>query len=375
MKTIKGKSRKNILFLLHLPPPVHGSSLVGELVKESNVINDSYEGRYINLILSRHVHESGKTNIKKLIRFTVIWFHLLGKLIHRKPNLCYYALTTTGSGFRKDVLLVLLLRLFNVKIVYHIHNKGVVTAKKKKINDLLYRFIFFEKSYVIILSQNLYYDIESYVPKNRVYNCPNGIKDFQPKTSSLTLSVKNSFRILFFSNLIKEKGVFVLVEACSILIKKGYIFQCDFVGGEGDVSAKQFTEFIEKKGLTKHVKYLGKRYGELKDIAFEQADVFVLPSRYDCFPLVVLEAMQHGLPVITAKEGGMPDMVDDGKTGFLISPYNDATALAEKIEYLIINPTQRKEMGINGRNKYEHYFTLSIFEQRLHNIMTELINY
>ena len=375
MKTIKGKSRKNILFLLHLPPPVHGSSLVGELVKESNVINDSYEGRYINLILSRHVHESGKTNIKKLIRFTVIWFHLLGKLIHRKPNLCYYALTTTGSGFRKDVLLVLLLRLFNVKIVYHIHNKGVVTAKKKKINDLLYRFIFFEKSYVIILSQNLYYDIESYVPKNRVYNCPNGIKDFQPKTSSLTLSVKNSFRILFFSNLIKEKGVFVLVEACSILIKKGYIFQCDFVGGEGDVSAKQLTEFIEKKGLTKHVKYLGKRYGELKDIAFEQADVFVLPSRYDCFPLVVLEAMQHGLPVITAKEGGMPDMVDDGKTGFLISPYNDATALAEKIEYLIINPTQRKEMGINGRNKYEHYFTLSIFEQRLHNIMTELINY
>ena len=116
------KTKKNILFMLHLPPPVHGSSLVGELIKGSNLINDSFEGRYINLILSREVHESGETNLKKLLRFAVIWFHLLGKLIHRKPDLCYYALTTTGSGFRKDVLLIALLRLFRVNIVYHIHN-------------------------------------------------------------------------------------------------------------------------------------------------------------------------------------------------------------------------------------------------------------
>ena len=144
--------------MLHLPPPVHGSSLVGELVKESNLINNSFEGRFINLILSREVHESGKTNIKKLVRFTITWFHLLGKLIHRKPNLCYYALTTTGSGFRKDVLLIALLRLFRIKIVYHLHNKGILIAKEKKINDSLYRFVF-KNSSAIILSEYLYFDI------------------------------------------------------------------------------------------------------------------------------------------------------------------------------------------------------------------------
>jgi len=367
------KSYKNILFMLHLPPPVHGSSLVGELIKESNLINDSFEGRYINLILSREVHESGKTNVKKLVRFTITWFHLLGKLIHRKPNLCYYALTTTGSGFRKDVLLVALLRLFRVKIVYHLHNKGILIAKKKKINDLLYRFAF-KNSSVIILSQFLYYDIKPYVPMSRVYNCPNGIKDFQPKTSFITPPINDSFRILFFSNLIKEKGVFVLIEACSILNKKGYTFQCDFVGGEGDVSAEQLSEFIENKGLKKQVKYLGKRYGMLKDMTFEHADVFVLPTRSDCFPLTIIEAMQHSLPVITTREGGIPDMVDDGKTGFLLSSNDNPTFLAEKIEYLIVNPSQGKEMGMNGRTKYEHQYTLPIFEQRLHNILSELIN-
>lgn len=372
MKTSMSKARKNILFMLHLPPPIHGSSLVGEFIKESNVLNGSYEGRYINLILSRQVHESGKTSLKKIVRFSVIWFHLLGKLIHRKPDLCYYALTTTGSGFRKDVLLITLLRIFRVKIVYHIHNKGIINAKKNKVNDLLYKFVFKDSS-VIILSQHLYYDIETYVPINRVYNCPNGIRDYQPKASFLTLPTHTSFKILFLSNLIKEKGVFILVEACSILNKKGYNFQCDFVGGEGDVTAKQLMDLVKEKEITHRVKYLGKRYGKLKDMAFEQADVFVLPSRYDCFPLVVLEAMQHSLPVITARVAGMQDMIDDGYNGFLIYPYNDANALAEKIEYFILHPSQRTEMGLNGRMKFEQHYTLPVFEQRLHNILSELI--
>lgn len=366
------QSRKNILFMLHLPPPVHGSTIVGELVRKSKVINESFQGRYINLILSRKVYESGKTNLKKLFRFMIIWLHLLGKLIHRKPDLCYYALTTTGSGFKKDVLLISLLRLFRVRIVYHIHNKGVIHAGKKRINRLLYRFVF-KNCRVILLSQHLYYDIEAYVSQDQVYICPNGIKDYQPNTALLTLSEKESFKILFFSNLIKEKGVFDLIEACAILRDKGYTFQCDFVGGEGDISIDQLSDFIKLKGLSGQLKYLGKRYGKLKEVVFEQADVFVLPTRNDCFPLTILEAMQHSLAVITTLEGGIPDMVDEGSTGFLIPRNDNAIVLAEKIEYLLTNPTLRKQMGENGRIKYENNFTLPIFEQRMYNILSEII--
>ena len=138
-------------------------------------------------------------------------------------------------------------------------------------------------------------------------------------------------------------------------------------------NCKEYFDFVKEKEITHRVKYLGKRYGKLKDMAFDQADVFVLPSRYDCFPLVVLEAMQHSLPVITAREAGMQDMIDDGKTGFLIFPFDNAKDLAEKIEYLILHPSQRKKMGLNGRMKYEQHYTLPIFEQRLHNILSELI--
>lgn len=366
------QTRKDILFMLHLPPPVHGSSIVGELVKMSSIINSSFHGRYINLILSRKVSESGKTNPAKIVRFVIIWLQLLSKLLHRKPDLCYYALTTTGAGLYKDVVLISLLHLFRVRIIYHIHNKGVILSKEKKLNHILYRFIF-KNRYVILLSKHLYYDIEAYVPENRVYYCPNGIKDYQPSAPLLTLPENRRFNILFLSNLIEEKGVFVLVEACAILRDKGYLFQCNYVGGEGDVSEKQFNTFVQEKDLTQQVKYLGKRYGRLKEISFEQADLFVLPSRYDCFPLVVLEAMQHGLPVITAYEGGMPDMVDEGSTGFLLSHYDDAEELAGRIELLISNPALRKQMGRNGRIKYEKEFTLSVFEKRLLYILQEVI--
>ncbi|WP_298653442.1 glycosyltransferase family 4 protein [uncultured Proteiniphilum sp.] len=358
--------------MLHLPPPVHGSSIVGELVKESDIINNSFCGRYINLILSRKVNESGKTNPKKIVRFVMIWLHLLGKLMHRKPDLCYYALTTTGAGFYKDVLLIALLRLFRVKIIYHIHNRGIIQARKRKINHVLYRFVF-RNTHVILLSKYLYYDIEEYVPQGHVYYCPNGIKDYQPNASFLTLPENRPFNILFFSNLIEEKGVFVLIEACSILKDKGYSFQCEFVGGEGDVSETQFNAFVQEKGLEEQVKYLGKRYGRLKEMAFEQADVFALPSYCDCFPLVILEAMQHSLPVISTYEGGMPDMVDEGSTGFLLPSYDDAEALSEKLEFLLSNPVLRKQMGINGRIKYEKNFTLPIFEQRLLYILQDVL--
>src|SRR5690554_5359846 len=164
----------DILLMLHLPPPVHGSSLVGKMVKESESIHKLFKVRYINLILSNSVNESGKFSLKKLIRVVFIWFNLLAKLIYKRPDLCYFALTTTGSGFKKDVLFIFLLRLFRIRIVYHIHNKGVRKSAVNNTYHMLYRFIF-KKVHVILLSEKLYFDIEKYVPKESVYICPNGI--------------------------------------------------------------------------------------------------------------------------------------------------------------------------------------------------------
>jgi len=359
--------KKNILFILHVPPPVHGSSMVGKAIKDSTLINQSFECRYVNLLMSRTITETGKPGLLKVFRFIGVWFRVLGEIIRKKPDLCYLALTATGTAFYKDVFLVLLLRIFNIKRVYHLHNKGIRLNQTKKINELLYRFVFHNAS-VILLSKQLYYEVETFVPVFNVYICPNGIKNLPGNNIPRLPQTGKPVKILFLSNLNEAKGVYILLKACHLLQEKGVDFECNFVGGEGDISKEQLHKRVIEYNLTERVKYSGQLFDEAKQHAFSEADIFAFPTCYETFGLVNLEAMQHHLPVVSTFEGGIPDVVENGVTGFLI-PTNNAEALAEKLEILIKDPVLREKMGKAGRKKYENEFTLEIFEQNLNSIL------
>lgn len=80
----------------------------------------------------------------------------------------------------------------------------------------------------------------------------------------------------------------------------------------------------------------------------QRCDIFVLPTRADCFSLASLEAMATGLPVITTRVGGIPDIVRDGTTGYLIEP-GDYDAMKERLELLISSPDLRRALGIAAR--------------------------
>lgn len=377
------KRLSKVLFLLHFPPPVHGSAIMGLSVKNSSFINQAFDCHYVNLLASKNVAESGKINFRKIFGFFSVFIKILITLISNKPDICYLALTSTGRAFYKDLLLIFLLKIFSIKRVYHLHNKGVRQYQNNFFNRFSYRFVF-KDAQVILLSKNLYADVHSFVPETNVHICPNGIADeyldhkdkylhYKPlyllpgEEKKLTKSV----RILFLSNLSRAKGVYILLEACALLSKKGVPFSCIFIGSEGDISVSEFNDRVNRLGIGEQVGYFGKRYGEEKNRAFAEADIFVFPTYFETFGLVNLEAMQHSLPVVSTLEGGIPDIVDNNVTGFLVSP-KSAVALAEKIELLIQNPILRYEMGQAGRKKYESEFTLEKFEQNLTKILFEI---
>jgi glycosyltransferase involved in cell wall biosynthesis len=365
MKKIK------ILFILHLPPPVHGSSTVGQYIYESKIINNAFECRFINLSTSRLINEIGKKPIQKIGRYFSILCQVFKQLICFKPQLCYLAITAKGYAFYKDALIALMAKAFKVPLVYHFHNKGVSTRQHKAIDNFLYRRVF-KNAHAILLSKYLYPDVEKYFTPERVHFCPNGIPDINFRQKTLDKKQNKKTEILFLSNLIESKGVFVLLEACVILKQKGLAFHCTYVGGEGDVNAKQFQEKVKELGLTDQVVYAGKKYGEDKEEAFAKADIFAFPSYNETFGLVNLEAMQFSLPIVSTFEGGIPEVIEEGKTGYLV-PQKDVEKLAEKLEILIKNPDLRHRMGIAGRIKYENQFTLSVFENRLKDILTTII--
>jgi glycosyltransferase involved in cell wall biosynthesis len=88
--------------------------------------------------------------------------------------------------------------------------------------------------------------------------------------------------------------------------------------------------------------------------------------------MVLLEAMQSKLPIVSTNEGGIPNLVDDGKTGFLIKKH-DINALAEKIELLITDKKLRLSMGLAGHDKYKKEYTLEKYNARLIEIFNKIL--
>ena len=196
------------------------------------------------------------------------------------------------------------------------------------------------------------------------------------KSGVINKSFKNEVvHLLFLSNLIESKGVFTLLNACQHLNERNLDFRCTYVGSEGDISAEQLQTEIEKLGLVDKVHYAGKKYDIEKHKAFEQAHIFAFPTHYpnECFPLVLLEAMQYSLPIISTPEGGIRDIIDDKKNGFIVRQ-EDAKNLADKLDILINNPQLQIEMGKAGYKKYQKEFTVEMYGKRLDAIFKKVLS-
>ena len=358
--------KKKILFLLHFPPPIHGSSLVGAQIKNSKLINESFHCHYINLLLSSTIDASNIGSVEKLLKAINIAFSLIKELVYFRPKLCYFALTATGKAFFKDALYVLLIKIFRVKIIYHLHNKGIINFNENALFNAFYSFVF-SNTKVILLSDLLYEDISKYVLKQNTYICYNGLSFIEILDTRKINDPPKIPHLLFLSNLLHSKGVFELIEALKILRQKKIIFRCNIVGNEGDLTYTEVNKKISIHALNVHVSCLGAKYENEKIEIYKDSDIFVFPTLNDCFPLVLLEAMYFSLPIISTREGGIPDIVEDGVTGFLVEKGN-AEQLARKLEILIINENLRLSMGFAGRKKYEEKFTTLKFETRLNDI-------
>ena len=271
--------------------------------------------------------------------------------------------------FFKDFIVVQMLKSMGCKVIAHYHNKGVSVYQSKWVYNFFYKR-FFSNLKVILLAENLYKDIAKYVKREDVYICPNGIPNL--RKGEFEARRKNEVPyLLFLSNLLINKGVFVLLDALRILKEKGYLFNCQYVGGEtAEINAVQFSEEVDKRDLNDRVAYVGRKVGEEKNAFFQQADIFILPTMNECFPLVILEAMEYKLPVISTNEGGIPDMVKDGENGLICEKQNPYS-LADCIAKLLDDEELRVKMGNAGYDKFCREFTLQQFEHRMLDILSQ----
>lgn len=358
-----------ILFILHLPPPIHGAAMVGKYIQDSKVINENFDCRYINLSTSKNLQEIGKVGIGKLTGYCKLLWHIYQTVKKEKPDLCYVTPSAYKLGFYKEFITVMLLKAMRMEVVVHYHNQGFAKWSNNFPHSLFCR-IFFRKTQVILLASELYRDIQKYVKKEDVFICPNGIANIE--TDCYRNKKGHDFNILFLSNMMEDKGVWDLVEACNIIQNSDLNFKCDFVGKWSDIDEITFNDKVRIYNLIHCIKAHGAKYNEDKQPFFTNADCFVLPTHNECFPLVLLEAMQQGIACISTNEGGIPNIIENGKTGYIVNKHSPQE-LAEKITLLINNPELCQSMGEAGRKKFEKEFTIEQFEKRFVEILSTII--
>ncbi|HXY55239.1 MAG TPA: glycosyltransferase family 4 protein [Nitrospirota bacterium] len=296
------------------------------------------------------------------------------RALTHKPDLVYFTLTPNGMAFYRDVLYVALMKLSGARRIYHLHGKGVDKALTNPLTLALYKWVF-RGAEVILLSPSLYADSARVVRREQCHFLANGIpdpwdgRDYRDDRSCRI----DTPRIVFFSNLVVNKGIFVLLEALALLKIRGVPFRASFVGAWESASVEQeFGRIVREKALHDLVEVRGPRHGEEKRQAYAEADIMAFPTYNDSYPLVVLEAMSHALPVISTYEGAIPEILADNITGFLV-PRMDALTTADRLELLLTDPALRERMGKAGRKRYLSKFTLRHFEENLRNILEKCL--
>lgn len=157
-------------------------------------------------------------------------------------------------------------------------------------------------------------------------------------------------RVLMVSRLAEGKGFDVLLDAMESLEKENVSI---LIGGDGPLRSGLENEIYDRN-LDDTIHLLGYR----TDIPNVMAgsDILVLPSFREGTPLVIIEAMAAGLPVIATNIAGIPELIDDTKTGYLIEPGN-SDVLASRMNELIQNSNQREQFGHTGQNRSDHFET------------------
>ena len=198
--------------------------------------------------------------------------------------------------------------------------------------------------------------------KLHIVHCGVNPADFTPVTHT-----GQGSNLLFVGRLAGVKGLPVLLEAVAALRKDRPDVRLTLAGDGPD--RESLVLLARRLGIEQNVAFLGYQSQRQVRELLGRTDAFVMASFAEGVPVVLMEAMAAGVPVVATRIAGIPELVEDGVSGFLVPP-GDAQALAEKVDLLLRDPVVRTSMGARGREKVEREFNLAREADKLCRILT-----
>jgi glycosyltransferase involved in cell wall biosynthesis len=310
----------------------------------------------VEVVGSRRVIEVKRDNNSYGDNFTYLSPAIVGHLLRFRPQVIF------SSSFGIWTILALLLKLlmrWRVIIAYEGSSPGV-DYRNSPLRLFVRRSMVWLADACITNSQaGKDYLIEILNAKrDRVVVQPYEIPDERTLPED-TGEVKESFSslkrpiFLFVGQVVPRKGLSLLLQACTVLQKRGYNAYSVLVVGEGD-QREELEMFCQAHHLSDQVQWMGRIPYDQIGTYFRNADVFVLPTLEDTWGLVTLEAMLLGKPILCSNGAGTSELVVPGENGFVFSP-DDPDKLADLMQVFIEQPDSIHTMGERSKQIMAKY--------------------
>jgi colanic acid/amylovoran biosynthesis glycosyltransferase len=195
---------------------------------------------------------------------------------------------------------------------------------------------------------------------------------FRPRT----LSPGEPVRLISVSRLAEKKGIEYGIRAVAALVQEGLAVEYEIIG-DGDLR-QPLTELVQQLGVGHAVRLLGPKNHSEVQAALDQAHILLAPSvtardgNQEGIPVALMEAMAMGLPVVSTVHSGIPELVADGRSGFLV-PERDVAALTDRLRQLVQQPDTWVSLGTAGRQTVEREFNLHRLNPRLVNLFEQVL--
>ncbi|MBI4125635.1 MAG: glycosyltransferase family 4 protein [Deltaproteobacteria bacterium] len=363
--------KPRILFFLHLPPPVHGVTVLNANIVQSSALRGAFDVKILPISYSQNIEGIGRFSLRKIFKTIVLFGRLTHRLLRFRPQLVYFSIVPAGIFFYRDAVFTWWMKLFRKPVLFHLHGLGVEESIRGPLSRRIYRRTF-QNSSVIQQSSLLAFDLRKVEADIRkIYVVPNAVP--RAEEPRRVKRPGNPLVFIHLSTILPAKGQMDIVQAARRLLDQRVdAFKVILAGQVYDSGyASRIENFVREAGLNAHVEIIGGLFGREKERALAEGDVFLFPSRREVFGLVVIEAMRAGLPVIAANVGSLPEIVEAG-AGFLYPP-GDVEKLAGHMTAFINNPDAAASMGQRAADTFERKFTFEVFERKMRDVFLDVL--
>ncbi len=368
--------KRTVLALGPLPPPYHG---VATFLRDVLAQKDPAGIEFLHLDTSDHRDSNnlGRWDVTNLLLGFSHLTEAAARQMRYPVDVVYLPLSQSIPACIRDALFILQARLLGARVVIHLHGGYFRTLYEQKggvFFRALMRLALSQTSAVIVLGEKFRPIFDGLVDEQRVFVVENGVSD----TGAFALCAANpeppESVILFMSTLTRTKGVLVLLDAFARVARQLPLARLRIAGAWAEESLRvEALALIQRENLADKVEFVGNVAGREKAAFLASGQIFCLPTYYpfEGQPLVILEALAAGLPVVSTAQGVIPATVQDGQNGRVLPVESPPDVLAAALLELLTDSEKCHAYAQSARRHYLEKYTLSACHRRLNAVLLD----